>query len=41
MREAFDGEAKGAGKTRLLLTAAVPASFEAVSSGFNVPEINK
>ncbi|XP_054160532.1 probable chitinase 10 [Oppia nitens] len=41
LREAFDGEAKGSGKQRLLLTAAVPASFEAINSGFNVPEINK
>ncbi|CAG2121877.1 unnamed protein product, partial [Medioppia subpectinata] len=41
LREAFDGEAKGSSKTRLLLTAAVPASFEAVTSGFNVPELNK
>ncbi|CAG2174143.1 unnamed protein product [Oppiella nova] len=41
LREAFDGEAKGSSKSRLLLTAAVPASFEAVTSGFNVPEVNK
>lgn len=42
LREAFEGEAKG-GKNphRLLLSAAVPASFEAVSAGYDVPELNK
>lgn len=42
LREAFEGEAKG-GKNphRLLLTAAVPASFEAVAAGYDVPELNK
>ena len=41
LRETFDGEAKGAGKQRLLLSVAVPASFEAVNSGYDVPEVNK
>lgn len=42
LREAFEGEAKGSKKNeRLLLTAAVPASFEAVAAGYDVPEINK
>ncbi|UXI16054.1 hypothetical protein NH340_JMT01997 [Sarcoptes scabiei] len=41
LRETFDGEAKGSGKPRLLLSAAVPASFEAVNSGYDVPEVNK
>lgn len=41
LRETFDGEAKGSGKSRLLLSAAVPASFEAVNSGYDVPEVNK
>ncbi|XP_071036118.1 probable chitinase 10 isoform X2 [Parasteatoda tepidariorum] len=38
--EAFVGEAKAAEKPRLLLTAAVPASFEAVAAGYDVQEIN-
>lgn len=41
LREAFDGEAKAAEKPRLLLTSAVPASFEAIAAGYDVPEINK
>ncbi|XP_027204331.1 chitinase 7 isoform X2 [Dermatophagoides pteronyssinus] len=41
LRETFDGEAKGSNKQRLLLSAAVPASFEAVNSGYDVPEVNK
>lgn len=41
LRESFDGEAKSSGKARLLLSAAVPASFEAISAGYDVPTINK
>lgn len=41
LREAFDGEAKTSKKDRLLLTAAVPSSFEAIASGYDVAEINK
>ena len=41
LKEAFEGEAKVSKKLRLLLTAAVPASFEAISAGYDVPEINK
>lgn len=41
LREAFEGEAVGSKATRLLLSAAVPASFEAISAGYDVPEINK
>uniref|UniRef100_A0A6G1SIN4 Putative chitinase 3 n=1 Tax=Aceria tosichella TaxID=561515 RepID=A0A6G1SIN4_9ACAR len=41
LRESFDGEAKSSGKPRLLLSAAVPASFEAISAGYDVPTINK
>lgn len=41
LKEAFEGEAKGAKKLRLILSAAVPASFEAISTGYDVPEINK
>ncbi|XP_054717240.1 probable chitinase 10 [Uloborus diversus] len=39
--EAFVGEAKSSDKPRLLLTAAVPASFEAVAAGYDVKEIDK
>ncbi|RWS12690.1 hypothetical protein B4U79_14591 [Dinothrombium tinctorium] len=41
LREAFEGEAKGSKKQRLLLTAAVPSNFEAIAAGYDVPEINK
>lgn len=41
LREAFDGEAKTAKKDRLLLTAAVPSSYEAIAAGYDVPEVNK
>lgn len=41
LRESFDGEAKSSGKPRLLLSAAVPASFEAIAAGYDVPTINK
>lgn len=41
LRESFDGEAKSSGKSRLLLSAAVPASFEAIAAGYDVPVINK
>ncbi|XP_055384185.1 probable chitinase 10 isoform X2 [Condylostylus longicornis] len=41
LRIAFEGEAKSANLPRLLLTAAVPASFEAIAAGYDVPEISK
>ncbi|XP_058457279.1 probable chitinase 10 [Malaya genurostris] len=41
LRIAFEGEAKTSGQPRLLLTAAVPASFEAIAAGYDVPEISK
>lgn len=41
LRTAFEGEAKTSGQPRLLLTAAVPASFEAIAAGYDVPEISK
>ncbi|KAJ3624357.1 hypothetical protein MTP99_017991 [Tenebrio molitor] len=41
LRMAFEGEAKTSGQPRLLLTAAVPASFEAIAAGYDVPEIAK
>ncbi|CAH1985065.1 unnamed protein product [Acanthoscelides obtectus] len=41
IRVAFEGEAKSSGQPRLLITAAVPASFEAIAAGYDVPEIAK
>ena len=41
LRESFDGEAKSSGKPRLILSAAVPASFEAIAAGYDVRVINK
>lgn len=41
LRESFEGEAKASGSPRLTLTAAVPASFEAINAGYDVPAINK
>lgn len=41
LRMAFEGEGKSSGQPRLLLTAAVPASFEAIAAGYDVPEIAK
>ncbi|XP_070501617.1 probable chitinase 10 [Chironomus tepperi] len=41
LRVAFEGEAKSSGQPRLLLTAAVPPSFEAIAAGYDVPEISK
>lgn len=41
LRQAFEGEAKTSGQPRLLLSAAVPASFEAIAAGYDVPEISK
>uniref|UniRef100_A0A2S2Q2H3 Putative chitinase 3 n=1 Tax=Sipha flava TaxID=143950 RepID=A0A2S2Q2H3_9HEMI len=41
LRLAFEGESKSSGLPRLLLTAAVPASFEAIAAGYDVVEISK
>lgn len=41
LRLAFEGEASSTGHSRLLLSAAVPASFEALAAGYDVPEISK
>ncbi|KAG7155317.1 chitinase 10-like 7 [Homarus americanus] len=41
LRMAFEGEAKSTGHGRLLLSAAVPASFEALAAGYDVPEVSK
>jgi len=41
LRLAIEGEAKSTKSSKLLLTAAVPASFEAIEAGYDVPEISK
>ncbi|CAG0887236.1 unnamed protein product [Cyprideis torosa] len=41
LRLAFNGEAETSGLPRLILSAAVPASFEAIAAGYDVPEISK
>jgi len=41
LRLAIEGEAKSSKDAKLLLTAAVPASFEAIEAGYDVPEISK
>lgn len=41
LRTAFDGEAIASKKPRLLLSIAAPASFEAISAGYDVEELNK
>jgi len=41
LRLAIEGEAKTSKSPKLLLTAAVPASFEAIEAGYDVPEISK
>ena len=41
LRLAIEGEAKTSKDAKLLLTAAVPASFEAIEAGYDVPEISK
>lgn len=41
LRLAFEGEAKSSDNPKLLLTAAVPASFEAIAAGYDVPELSK
>ena len=41
LRLAIEGEAKTSKSAKLLLTAAVPASFEAIEAGYDVPEISK
>ncbi|KAL1475640.1 hypothetical protein MTO96_037147, partial [Rhipicephalus appendiculatus] len=37
----FDGEALASKKPRLILSMAAPASFEAISAGYDVEELNK
>ena len=39
LRLAFEGEAKSTDNDKLLLTAAVPASFEAIAAGSPVPPL--
>ncbi|XP_017755457.1 PREDICTED: probable chitinase 3 [Eufriesea mexicana] len=41
LRLAFEGEANSSGQPKLILSAAVPASFEAIAAGYDVPEISK
>jgi len=41
LRLAFEGEAESSDNEKLLLTAAVPASFEAIAAGYDVPELAK
>ena len=41
LRLAFEGEAESSDNDKLLLTAAVPASFEAIAAGYDVPELSK
>lgn len=41
LRLAFEGEAKSTDNEKLLLTAAVPASFEAIAAGYDVAELAK
>ncbi|XP_017893236.1 probable chitinase 10 [Ceratina calcarata] len=41
LRLAFEGEANTSGLPKLILSAAVPASFEAIAAGYDVPEISK
>ena len=41
MREEFDREHQKTGRPRLLLTMAVPAGFEYIDKGYDVPKLNK
>uniref|UniRef100_A0A2P2HWQ1 Chitinase 3 n=1 Tax=Hirondellea gigas TaxID=1518452 RepID=A0A2P2HWQ1_9CRUS len=41
LRVAYEGEADSTGNPRLLVSAAVPASFEALAAGYDVPELAK
>jgi chitinase len=41
LRLAFEGESKSAENAKLILSAAVPASFEAIAAGYDVPELSK
>jgi len=41
LSEAFDDESRSTGRTRLLLTIAVPAGIEWIQKGFDIPVINR
>ncbi|XP_055709489.1 mucin-2 isoform X2 [Phlebotomus papatasi] len=41
LREEFDRESKKTGRTRLLLTMAVPAGTEYIEKGYDIPKLNK
>ena len=41
MRDEFDRESQKTGRSRLLLTMAVPAGTEYVEKGYDIPKLNK
>lgn len=41
LREEFDRESQKTGRTRLLLTMAVPAGLEYIDKGYDIPKLNK
>uniref|UniRef100_A0A2H8TTC1 chitinase n=1 Tax=Melanaphis sacchari TaxID=742174 RepID=A0A2H8TTC1_9HEMI len=41
LREEFNRESSKTGRTRLLLTMAVPAGIEYIDKGYDIPELNK
>lgn len=41
LREEYDREHQKTGRPRLLLTMAVPAGFEYIDKGYDVPKLNK
>lgn len=41
MRKAFEEESKSTGKSRLLLTIAVPADEEKIKNGYDIEAISK
>jgi chitinase len=41
LREEFDRESEKTGRSRLLLTMAVPAGIEYINKGYDVPKLNR
>jgi len=41
LREEFNRESSKTGRSRLLLTMAVPAGIEYIDKGYDIPELNK
>lgn len=41
LREEFDRESSKTGRPRLLLTMAVPAGFEYIEKGYDIPKLNQ